>query len=106
VAPEAVGGEELSGSIAVSGSSTAEPISTLVASKFGSENPGVSISVDGPGAGDGFELFCEGETDISDASRPIEAEFAAPAQLESARRSGASAGPGASSAAGAAARRS
>jgi phosphate transport system substrate-binding protein len=34
----------------------------------------VSISVDGPGTGDGFALFCEGETDISDASRPIEQE--------------------------------
>ena len=28
--------------------------------------------VDGPGTGDGFELFCNGETDINDASRPIE----------------------------------
>jgi phosphate transport system substrate-binding protein len=69
------GGEsELSGEIAVSGSSTVEPISTLVAQKFSSQNPGVAISVDGPGTGDGFELFCQGETDVSDASRPIEAE--------------------------------
>jgi phosphate transport system substrate-binding protein len=37
----------------------------------------VSISVDGPGTGDGFELFCNGETDISDASRPIEDDEAA-----------------------------
>jgi phosphate transport system substrate-binding protein len=34
----------------------------------------VSISVDGPGTGDGFALFCQGETDISDASRPIKDE--------------------------------
>ena len=34
------------------------------------------MTVDGPGTGDGFELFCGGETDISDASRPIEAEEA------------------------------
>ena len=71
------GGADLSGEIAVSGSSTVEPISTLVAQKFSSANPGVAISVDGPGTGDGFELFCKGETDVSDASRPIEAEEAA-----------------------------
>ena len=34
--------------------------------------PTCTISVDGPGTGDGFALFCKGETDISDASRPIE----------------------------------
>ena len=34
----------------------------------------MNISVDGPGTGDGFVLFCEGKTDISDASRPIETE--------------------------------
>ena len=37
-------------------------------------NPGAGVSVDGPGTGDGFELFCAGDTDISDASRPIEDE--------------------------------
>ena len=73
----AAGEGELSGEIAVSGSSTVEPISTLVAQQFSSENPDVAISVDGPGTGDGFELFCKGETDVSDASRPIEAEEAA-----------------------------
>ena len=68
------GGDAITGEIVVSGSSTVEPISSLVAEKFQSQNPDVSISVDGPGTGDGFELFCSGETDISDASRPIEAE--------------------------------
>jgi phosphate transport system substrate-binding protein len=68
------GGEELSGEILVSGSSTVEPISSLNAEKFQGENPGVSIAVDGPGTSDGFELFCNGETDISDASRPIDEE--------------------------------
>lgn len=70
------GDSELTGEITVSGSSTVEPISTLVAQKFSSVNPGVAISVDGPGTGDGFELFCQGDTDVSDASRPIEAEEA------------------------------
>jgi phosphate transport system substrate-binding protein len=68
------GGNDLSGEILISGSSTVEPISSLNAEKFQSENPGVSIAVDGPGTSDGFELFCNGETDISDASRPIEEE--------------------------------
>ena len=64
----------VSGEVVISGSSTVEPISSLVAEAFSGENPDVSISVDGPGTGDGFELFCNGETDISDASRAIEQE--------------------------------
>jgi phosphate transport system substrate-binding protein len=61
----------LSGKVVVSGSSTVQPISSLVAEDFSAANKGVTISVDGPGTGDGFALFCKGETDISDASRPI-----------------------------------
>jgi phosphate transport system substrate-binding protein len=70
------GGEDqaLTGSVFISGSSTVEPISSLVAELFAEENPDVEITVEGPGTGDGFELFCNGETDISDASRPIEQE--------------------------------
>ncbi len=69
------GGEgELSGEVVVSGSSTVEPISVAVGEKFIAENPGVDVKVDGPGTSDGFELFCNGETDISDASRAIEEE--------------------------------
>jgi phosphate transport system substrate-binding protein len=66
------GGGGLTGSVVVSGSSTVQPISSLVAEKFSSKNPDVQISVDGPGTGDGFALFCDGKTDVSDASRPIE----------------------------------
>jgi phosphate transport system substrate-binding protein len=62
----------LTGSITISGSSTVEPISALVAELFNEPNPDVSITVNGPGTGDGFELFCQGEIDIADASRPIE----------------------------------
>jgi phosphate transport system substrate-binding protein len=58
--------------VVVSGSSTVQPISSLVAEDFSKDNPDVSVSVDGPGTGDGFALFCQGQTDISDASRPIE----------------------------------
>jgi phosphate transport system substrate-binding protein len=61
----------LTGSITISGSSTVEPISSLVAEIFNDPNPDVKITVDGPGTGDGFALFCKGEIDIADASRPI-----------------------------------
>jgi phosphate transport system substrate-binding protein len=67
-------GDELSGTIDISGSSTVEPISIAVAERFREEHPGVDISVDGPGTGDGFELFCQGETDINDASSKIKDE--------------------------------
>ncbi len=51
------------------------PITSLVAELFNEDvSSDVSITVDGPGTGDGFVLFCDGETDISDASRPIELE--------------------------------
>jgi phosphate transport system substrate-binding protein len=71
------GGGAVSGSINISGSSTVEPISSLAAEAFQTENGDVDIAVDGPGTGDGFELFCNGETDISDASREIDEEEAA-----------------------------
>ena len=65
---------DLTGEIFISGSSTVEPISSLVAELFVEQAPNVEITVEGPGTGDGFELFCNGETDISDASRPVEQE--------------------------------
>ncbi|HET9672275.1 MAG TPA: substrate-binding domain-containing protein [Actinomycetota bacterium] len=70
----------VTGSLNVSGSSTVEPITSLVAEKFRSEHPDVEIAVDGPGTSDGFELFCNGETDISDASRAIDEEELAACQ--------------------------
>jgi len=68
------GGAGLGGQVSVSGSSTVQPISSLVAEDFSKENSGVSIKVDGPGTGDGFALFCQGQTDINDASRAIKDE--------------------------------
>ena len=65
---------ELSGTVTVSGSSTVEPISIAVAERFRDVNPDVDVSVDGPGTGDGFELFCNGDTDINDASSKIKDE--------------------------------
>jgi phosphate transport system substrate-binding protein len=70
-------GGELTGTITISGSSTVEPISSIVLEDFSAANPGVEGSVDGPGTGDGFALFCAGDTDISDASRAIKDEEAA-----------------------------
>ncbi len=67
----------VSGSIVVSGSSTVEPISTGVAELFKQQNPDLNYQIEGPGTGDGFARFCNGETDISDASRAIKDEEAA-----------------------------
>jgi len=68
----------LTGSVDISGSSTVEPISSLVSELFNESNPDVEISVAGPGTGDGFTLFCQGDIDIADASRPIDEEDEAP----------------------------
>ncbi|MEM8708588.1 MAG: substrate-binding domain-containing protein, partial [Actinomycetota bacterium] len=59
----------LEGTIAVSGSSTVFPIVQKQAEEFAAANPGVAISVDGPGSGDGAALFCDGEIPIGNASR-------------------------------------
>jgi phosphate transport system substrate-binding protein len=74
---EGTGGGEVGtseGTIFISGSSTVEPISSLVADFFNEAGSPAQIDVEGPGTGDGFELFCNGESDISDASRPIDEE--------------------------------
>ena len=76
-ADAATGGGDLSGEIVISGSSTVEPISVAVAESYRDLQPDVNVSVSGPGTGDGFQLFCEGETDVSDASRQIKDEEAA-----------------------------
>jgi phosphate transport system substrate-binding protein len=68
------GGGNVSGKIAIEGSSTVQPITQAVAEGFSKQNPDVQITVGGAGTGDGFEVFCAGETQISDASRPIEPE--------------------------------
>ncbi|MFI1466320.1 PstS family phosphate ABC transporter substrate-binding protein [Streptomyces wuyuanensis] len=68
------GGDGLSGTIRVDGSSTVAPLSTAAAQLFQQHNPGVRITVGTSGTGGGFEKFCNGETEIADASRPITAE--------------------------------
>jgi phosphate transport system substrate-binding protein len=74
------GGGDLSGEIFVSGSSTVGPISSGVKELFNETNPNVAITVDEPGTSDGFELFCDGQTDIQDASRSIREEEVAACQ--------------------------
>lgn len=64
----------LTGTVTGDGSSTVFPITQAVAEEFTAENPGVQVSVGISGTGGGFEKFCNGETDIQDASRPIEQE--------------------------------
>ena len=76
-APPQVGGD-LKGSIAIDGSSTVYPFAQAAAELFNEENPDVKISVGQSGTGGGFEKFCAGETDISDASRPIKPDEEAP----------------------------
>ena len=61
-------------SIRIDGSSTVAPLTEAIAEEFQAENSGVKVTVGTSGTGGGFEKFCAGETDISDASREIEPE--------------------------------
>ena len=61
----------LSGQIRIDGSSTVFPITEAVAEEFGNAHKNVSPTVGVSGTGGGFKRFVKGETDISDASRPI-----------------------------------
>ena len=63
-----------SGDITMNGSSTVQPFAEAAAETFNEDNPDVNISVGAVGTSGGFEKFCAGETDISDASRSIEPE--------------------------------
>jgi phosphate transport system substrate-binding protein len=59
--------------IQADGSSTVFPISEAMAEEFQKANPGARVTVGLSGTGGGFKKFCRGETDISNASRPITA---------------------------------
>jgi phosphate transport system substrate-binding protein len=76
------GSSDLSGSIRIDGSSTVAPLTEAIAEEFQAENPGVKVTVGTAGTGGGFEKFCAGETDISDASREIEPEEVANCKKE------------------------
>lgn len=64
----------LSGEILIDGSSTVFPIAEAMSEEFLNENPDVALTVGVSGSGGGFKKFCAGETDISNASRPIKDE--------------------------------
>ncbi len=68
-APPAAG-SDLSGNITIDGSSTVGPLTSAAAEAFNGENSDVNITVGTSGTGGGFELFCNGETDISRRLRP------------------------------------
>jgi len=72
------GAKDLSGKIAIDGSSTVLPFAQAAAELFNEDNPEVKITVGSSGTGGGFEKFCAGETDISDASRPIKPDEEVP----------------------------
>lgn len=70
-------GPEVSGEVVVDGSSTVQPLTAAAGEFFKQEQPGVNVSVGTSGTGGGFEVFCQGQTDISNASRAIKEEEAA-----------------------------
>ena len=72
------GPEGLSGEIQIDGSSTVQPFAEAAAELFAEGNPDVNTSVGAAGTGGGFERFCAGETQISNASRPIDEEEEVP----------------------------
>jgi phosphate transport system substrate-binding protein len=67
------GGDTLRGAVAIDGSSTVYPLTEAVAEEFGLVHSSVRVTVGISGTGGGFKKFGAGETDISDASRPIKA---------------------------------
>jgi phosphate transport system substrate-binding protein len=71
------------GSLTIDGSSTVYPITEAVAEEFQKENPKARVTVGISGTGGGFKKFCNGETAISDASRPIK-----PTEVEACKAKG------------------
>jgi len=65
------GGDDGGGAISADGSSTVGPFVTRAAEDF-KDAEGVDVTVGISGTGGGFERFCAGETDLSNASRPID----------------------------------
>jgi phosphate transport system substrate-binding protein len=67
----AVATQNLTGEIKIAGSSTVGPVTIAVAEQFRDQHPDVEVSNSITGTGGGFKRFTVGETDISNASRPI-----------------------------------
>ena len=81
-APTSESGGDLSGRIQADGSSTVGPYTTAAAEAFRGVEPGVQVTVGVSGTGGGFERFCRGETDLSNASRAIKDEEIAACKKE------------------------
>jgi len=64
--------EALSGTIEIDGSSTVGPLTEAINEEYSVPQPDVVVNLGTSGTGGGFERFCAGETDISNASRPID----------------------------------
>ncbi len=77
------GGGGLSGTILADGSSTVFPVTEAMAEAFGEQNRNVKVTVGVSGTGGGFKKFCNAETDMSNASRPIKTE-----EIEACAKSG------------------
>jgi phosphate transport system substrate-binding protein len=75
-------GGDVSGSVLVDGSSTVFPMSDAAGELLNEEYQDIEVSVSESGTGGGFEKFCNDETDISDASRPIKDDEEAPVCAE------------------------
>ncbi|MBS1271684.1 MAG: Protein SphX [Candidatus Marinimicrobia bacterium] len=73
----------IGGTIAIDGSSTVYPITEAMAEEYMKQNRRVRVTVGTSGSGGGFQKFATGETDISDASRPIKET-----EIEKARQNG------------------
>lgn len=74
--PSAAAGDALSGPVVADGSSTVAPLSEAAADLFRDAEADVNVTVATSGTGGGFQAFCAGETDISNASRAIKDEEA------------------------------
>ncbi|WP_342543479.1 PstS family phosphate ABC transporter substrate-binding protein [Paenisporosarcina sp. FSL H8-0542] len=69
--------EQLSGSVSGDGSSTVAPITEALVEEYRLVQPDVKVTAGVSGTGGGFEKFIAGETDFSNASRPIKEEESA-----------------------------
>ena len=78
-----VSGAAVEGSVAIDGSSTVYPITEAVGEEFQKANPKTKVTIGISGTGGGFKKFCAGETDISNASRPIK-----PTEVEACKTAG------------------
>ena len=76
---------EVSGRITADGSSTVGPYVSAAAEGFRRANRGANVTVGISGTGGGFERFCRGEIDLSNASRPIRYSEAAKCQANGVR---------------------